>query len=271
MIYVITHKKADVSKYIDEHYKILHVGNDTDYDIDYLLDSTGDSISHKNKNYCELTGLYWIWKNVQEEKSDITGLVHYRRFFTTRICEILYNYMGIHPKTLSYKTIERDLRRNDIIVPRKKKAFKTVAGTYSCFHRADDLKQMEESIIRVHPEYRSTYRKVMCSHSYYYANMMLCRRELLEQYSEWLFALLDDFESHIDIDTYTDPYQARVFGFISERILQVWIEKNGYKVKERSIFNTEKRGDTFFSINIDRIKRLIAKVYQPHKSSKKVI
>ena len=34
---------------------------------------TGDHISSKNPNYCELTGLYWAWKNLDCE---YIGLCH---------------------------------------------------------------------------------------------------------------------------------------------------------------------------------------------------
>ena len=78
-IYVITHKAfkdfAPRSLYVS-----LLVGADINKGKNFYLkdNSTADNISSKNKNYCELTGAYWIWKNVKE---DIVGICHYRRYF----------------------------------------------------------------------------------------------------------------------------------------------------------------------------------------------
>ena len=43
----------------------------------FLHDDAGDSISEKNRSYCELTGQYWAWKNVE---ADYYGFFHYRRY-----------------------------------------------------------------------------------------------------------------------------------------------------------------------------------------------
>ena len=63
----------------DNVYLPVHVGKEGKEDIGFIGDNTGDNISTKNANYCELTGLYWAWKNIS---ADYIGLCHYRRYFT---------------------------------------------------------------------------------------------------------------------------------------------------------------------------------------------
>lgn len=78
-INVITHKSVDLK--LSNIYRILAVGNNN---LPYKRDNTGDNISERNKFFCELTGLYWIFKN---DPSDILGLMHYRRFLSTDIAK----------------------------------------------------------------------------------------------------------------------------------------------------------------------------------------
>jgi hypothetical protein len=75
-IFALTHKKFEVPQ--DKMYQPLQVGREGKEDLGYLCDNTGDNISAENCYYSELTGLYWIWKNVHAYK--YVGTCHYRRY-----------------------------------------------------------------------------------------------------------------------------------------------------------------------------------------------
>ncbi len=78
-VYVITHKKFDYVDQLPVGYIPMMVGaNVNGVPSGYLADNTMKNISDKNPQYCELTGLYWMWKNSNSNK---VGLAHYRRFF----------------------------------------------------------------------------------------------------------------------------------------------------------------------------------------------
>ena len=75
-IFVCYHKNTPIYK--SECIIPIHVGKaNTELELDMIKDNTGDNISERNASWCELTALYWIWKNVQ---ADYYGLFHYRRF-----------------------------------------------------------------------------------------------------------------------------------------------------------------------------------------------
>lgn len=73
-IIIATHKQHFMPS--DDMYLPLHVGKSGKEELGYQGDDTGDNISAKNPNFCELTGLYWAWKNLP---NDYLGLIHYRR------------------------------------------------------------------------------------------------------------------------------------------------------------------------------------------------
>ena len=57
------------------------------------------------------------------------------------------------------------------------------------------------------------------------------KKEFFDQYCEWLFDVLFELENRLDISTY-NKNDSRVFGFVSERLLDVWIETNHYSYKD---------------------------------------
>ena len=79
-IFVMTHKQFEDPT--DSMYVPLQVGHAISPELGYLADDTGDNISRKNKSFCELTGIYWLWKNFHT--CDYIGICHYRRYLINR-------------------------------------------------------------------------------------------------------------------------------------------------------------------------------------------
>lgn len=259
MIYIITHKIFDDKNINRNYYDILHVGKNKNCKSYYLRDDTGNNISDKNENFCELTGLFWVLNNCNISDFEITGLLHYRRYFTTNIKHLKYSYINKMPEMLDYNSIENALKKHDIILPRKIKIFRNIQDFYADAHNGEDLLITRKAIEKIYPEYLPDFDKVMKKHEYYYGNMMICKGNILKKYSSWLFDILFLAEDKIDINKYETAYQRRVFGFLAERLLQVWVLHNKLKVKEYPVYNTEEKNLTFFDKNKIRLKKILKK------------
>ena len=241
-IFVVCHK--DVVCPSKRGYAPVSVGKLSESNREDLLyrDNSGDNISLKNCNYSELTALYWIWKNCNE---DIVGLVHYRRFFA--------NY-SLWKTVLSEKRIRKILNGKDIIIPKARVMDvtgqlpeQTIWEHFEKWHNINDLIQTREIIREKYPEYINSFEEVCSKKNIWPYNMMICKKELFDEYCQWLFDILFELEKRIDISSY-DWYQKRVFGFISERLLNVWITHNQLKYEEKVILNTSLKRNMPFSI-----------------------
>ena len=214
-IFIATHKKF-INR-TNSSYIPLYVGKSNKEDLQYLGDDTGDNISSKNANYCELTGLYWMWKNIEVE---YIGLCHYRRYFV--------NAFGFH---LKESTVLELLKHYDMILPNKYKGTNSLRYEYGKAHCINDLEILRSIVEKKYPDYLNDFDKIMARDYGYYFNMFISNKELTNQYCEWLFSILFELEGIIDISNY-DSYQQRVFGFLSERLMNVWLEHNNLKIKE---------------------------------------
>lgn len=230
---VATHKKYWMPK--DEVYLPIHVGKEGKHDLGYIGDNTGDNISIKNPNYCELTAIYWAWKNL---KADYIGLVHYRRYFTKHNFR---NYEKKKQDILLKSDFENILRDVDIIVPDKRKYYiETNRSHYNHAHYKKDLDETENIIKELYPEYSIAFNKVMNRTWAHMFNMFVMRKDYFDEYCEWLFTILFELEKRIDISNYT-TMEARVFGFISELLLDVWLETKQIRYKEVNVSFMEKQ------------------------------
>ena len=101
-IFVFHYKPDSVFANNSEYVHLWAGKNGAEIQNGFIGDDTGENISNKNRYYSELTGLYWVWKNM---KSDIIGSCHYRRYFTAakepvfqRIKRLLYYPAGLSNK-----------------------------------------------------------------------------------------------------------------------------------------------------------------------------
>lgn len=192
-------------------------------DLGYTRDDSGDNISSKNKNYCELTALYWAWKNLD---ADYIGLAHYRRHFTVR--------RGGDKQSLPVtgQELEPVLSSYDVILPRKRYYYiETTYNQYIHAHHKEDLDITEAILKERYPEYLDAYKAVMGKSSGHRFNMFIMKKDVLGEYCEWLFGILFELEKRLDISQYS-ANDARVFGFVGERLLDVWIRTRGIAYKE---------------------------------------
>jgi hypothetical protein len=234
-ILVATHKKYQMPK--ESMYIPLHVGKKEKGELGYQGDNTGDNISVKNTNYCELTGLYWAWKNLN---CDYIGLCHYRRYFTNKsLIEIYKNKANKFDMILTESEVSNLLDSYDVILPKKRNYYiETIKSHYEHAHNIKDLEETRKIISSKYPNYLNNFDEVMNGKKLYLYNMFIMSKENFNKYCEWLFNILFELEKKIDISNY-DEYQKRVFGFLSERLFNVWLLNNPQRIKELDAINME--------------------------------
>ena len=177
---------------------------------DICFDNVGENISHKNRQYCELTAMYWLWKNAKE---DVIGLVHYRRHF-------------LLPK--NWQAIV-DVNDIDVILPIPLYVEPSLEANYRSRHDGSDLDYLFEYVRQQDEAEYQSMKNFFAKGLYSPCNMFIMRKEVLHDLCEWLFPLLDAVVEHGGQKE--DIYLNRYPGFLSERLLSYFFEKNRDKYR----------------------------------------
>ena len=253
-IYVLHYKEGTVLD-LPSLYSPLMSGNALSNNKSLMQgDDSDNNISDRNKYYSELTGIYWIWKNMQHE---ITGTCHYRRFFTAQPEPLLYrakrwfyvlttlhkkrfgliytsNVRLFKDKILKSHELHKLLDEHDAILPVARKLKYSVETHYNRYHDSNDLAVLRRIINEKHPSFNSAFDEVLKRKSLYANNMFVLKKEHFDEFMAWWFDILFEFERRIDIQTKTG-YQQRILGFIAERLLNVWFIHKQLNVVELPI------------------------------------
>ena len=222
-ILIAAHKKSDFPA--DDVYLPVQVGKELHPDLDLGIqpDNVGDNISAKNPYYSELTAIYWAWKNLD---ADYVGLAHYRRHFS------LNKKGSAWTSILTSDEAKQLCGEYDLILPRKRKLYiETVYSHYDHTFYGEQFDAAREIISRRCPEYLDTFDSHMKERSEHLFNMFIMKADLFHKYCEWMFPILEELESRYDLKN-MDPFQARLIGRVSERLLDVYVQKNNLKYKE---------------------------------------
>lgn len=188
----------------------------------FLIDQKheGDNIDFLNPWYCELTGLYYLWKNVDD---DIVGLEHYRRYFV--------NDKG---KLLSEGEIREILKDHDAICKKWVFAEHKEKNGFSFLKKSKRFSYYQKFLSFLPKEESDFITKELQTLPYFaQCNMSICKKEIIDKYMGWFMNYAMNFNAK---EIYISP---RIMGYISEFIFGAWIKMNKYKIhyQKTNVFN----------------------------------
>ena len=211
-------------------------------------DDVGDNISDRNRSYCEMTAIYWAWKNL---KADYYGLFHYRRYLSFAPDSYDNPYPGsaysnipsaLEEIQLDEANMREVIEQYDLIVPRQDDTKDTTGevSLYEQYRNEHFIKDLDYCMEYARENYPNIAPFIDVTHESkaYYCNMFIMKAELFDEYCTFMFDTLESFEANNDISGY-NPMQYRVTGFLAERLTNIFIKyaiaTGKYKVKELQI------------------------------------
>lgn len=160
------------------HYIHAGAANSSELVAEYRDDS-GENISFKNGNYCEMTAFYWLYKNLDLfDNIDYFGLFHYRRILDISDDDILA------------------LRENDVdvILPYPMINEPNAYEHHTRYISESDWDAMLLALKEIHPDYYAAFDDVFSKSYFYNYNMLVAKPEVIKSYGEWIFPVLERIE-----------------------------------------------------------------------------
>lgn len=229
-VFVATHKNYAIPQ--DGCYQPIMVGSALRDEIPdgYFRDDSGINISTKNPNYNELTAIYWAWKN---SKSEMVGLMHYRRYLGSKSSHDVKD-------RLTKVQLEFLLRNHDVILPKARNYFiENQRNHYLHAHANEPYFIMEDVIKNDFSDFYPAFQAMEKSTKAHLFNMFVMKKETFDDYAAFLFGVLDKVDERVDLST-LEGQDLRVFGFLSERLMDTWLKTRGYSFAEMPVVSLEK-------------------------------
>ncbi len=215
---------------------------------DMLHDNDGENISEHNPKYCELTAVYWAWKNQDKLGTpDYIGLMHDRRHFlfnpqlpipnkqvTWMKNSPVYMFPPICNKYLSYLTddvIRSYFPAYDIMILKPYDVENCIAnGTMrDRFLRSEGMSEdlfdiWKDTLRKLFPDYIPELEAFTKGHIEHLCSMSIMRKDLFEQYCQFQFTVLDEVDKQVDSSNFSKA-KKRFLGYLGEFMLSLFIMK----------------------------------------------
>ncbi len=242
-LYTVCHKPFFVPSH--QYIQAVWVGNNKELkSTSDLSDDSGDNISHLNEFFCELTVLYWVWKNLSKQPDEYWGLCHYRRYFTDKSRPFSFSHFPINRQSNEKqmlhwvhpsldKSITKELVNADVLltypvnVSLKRKVITSIYQQYISEHSKEEWDLLQQVITEKYPDYIPSLIAMSAQTKMCIANMMVARSSIWNNYLPWLFDIV--FELHSRMKYTDDVYQRRAIGFIAERLMNLYVQHNQLK------------------------------------------
>ena len=184
-----------------------------------LFDNKGENISDKNRNYSELTGLYWIWKNKlmpssikDSEDRQYYGLAQYRRMLDFSDDDLL-------------RLPDNDV---DVVLPYPMPYEPDIHAHHERYLKDVDWKALLTALEELQPEYAEYFPKVLEQYYLYNYNVILAKKAVLREYCEWLFPILERTEE-LSVPKGSERGD-RYIGYMGETLETLYFIKNSDKL-----------------------------------------
>lgn len=184
----------------------------------FLIDQSheGDNIDNLNPWYCELTGLYYMWKH---ETDDIVGLEHYRRYF-----------INDKNQLLNAEEIRTHLETCDILCPKAQYTkYRPVITWFNITGKRNDIEQFLCFCKHyVGKEYVDECCKILNGDYHCLGNMFICKKELIDEYCEFIFDIVFMFQEAEKF--YNRKLTPRIIGYFTEFLFAAWLNIHNKKI-----------------------------------------
>jgi len=167
----------------------------------------GPNIDRLNKWYCELTGLYHLWKN---SDAFYVGLEHYRRFFVSTK----------HPKMrMGVGEAQEILEKCDMIVTEYSHGPRYSALDW--FRDSKYLEHLEKFMDVLDERDRMGFSQYLRRHELIQCNMFIGKRPVMDRWCRFIFPVLSMYDMHWP----PSESNRRMPGYFAEHFFGYWLER----------------------------------------------